>query len=280
MCSHLDRHVSHPCMHFSVSAWMWLATERTRAAKAWLYFSHLLSLAQHGARERVCTSYQLVISDVAGIKQGEPMHCELRDSHTVRAGRDALWSQSSKQEGNGFVRRIMPPLRSRSPWEPSLCKQTCAYVPSISVLGLGVDPGSGSCGSAPPPAPVPLSSRGSCWHGPGCAVGLAVTGHEQRPGWAWWPPHCTLGCFHFHLLLGGGWALIPTVGLHWYRTSRRCARSPQTPHPPPPPTRPLASTQLVIHLSRVPPAAGSSRPRSSPTSERVSLLPAPSSGCH
>lgn len=188
------------------------------------------------------------------------MHCELRDSHTVRAGRDALWSQSSKQEGNGFVRRIMPPLRSRSPWEPSLCKQTCAYVPSISVLGLGVDPGSGSRGSAPPPAPMPLSSRGSCWHGPGCAVGLAVTGHEQRPGWAWWPPHCMLGCFHFHLLLGGGWALIPTVGLHWYRTSRRCARSPQTPHPPPhkasrlhttgnpPQPRPARSGQLPAPL--------------------------------
>lgn len=86
--------------------------------------------------------------------------------------------------------------------------------------------------------------------GTGPAVGLAVTGHEQRPGWAWWPPHRTLGCFHFHLLLGGGWAIIPTVGLHWYRTSRRCASSPQTPHPPPPAiTRPLASTQLVIHLS-------------------------------
>lgn len=99
MCSHLDRRVSHPRMHFSVSAWMWLATERTRAVKAWLCFSHLLSLAQHGARERVCTGYQSVISNVAGIKQGEPMRCELRDGHTVRAGRDTLWSQSGKQEG-------------------------------------------------------------------------------------------------------------------------------------------------------------------------------------
>lgn len=27
------------------------------------------------------------------------MRCELRDGHTVRAGRDALWSQSGEQEG-------------------------------------------------------------------------------------------------------------------------------------------------------------------------------------
>lgn len=114
--------------------------------------------------------------------------------------------------------------------------------------------------------------------GMGPAVGLAVTGHEQRPGWAWWPPHHTLGCFHFHLLLGGGWAIIPTVGLHWYRTSRRCASSPQTPHPPLQPHNKASR----LHTTGNPPqpAAGSSRPRSSPTSERVSSLPAPSSGCH
>lgn len=61
----------------------------------------------------------------------------------------------------------------------------------------------------------------------------------------------------------------PNDSLHWYCTSRRCASSPQAlSHTSAPSPRPLSSTQLVIHLSRNPPAGGSLLRRSPSAAQR------------
>lgn len=127
-------------------------------------------------------------------------------------------------------------------------KQTCAYVPSISVLGLGVGPGSGSRGSAPPPAPMPLSSGGSCRHGPSSGSGGDRPRAEAWLGLVATSPHARL--FPFSPSAGRRVGDNPNSWLTLVsHEPALCKLPPNSTSPPPAITRPLASTQLVIHLS-------------------------------